>query len=77
MFGPRTSSGPSEEGIPDLRSGARRGRVPYAFQVAGRVYDPHYTLKDRDATYLPKATRVSVVRFSPRFRLAATRADRH
>jgi len=42
------------------------------------VYDPHYTLKDRDATYLPKATRVySVVGFSPRFRLAATRADRH
>jgi hypothetical protein len=47
------------------------------FQVAGNVYDPNYTLKDGDATFLRKATSVfSVVGFSPRFRLAAKRAGR-
>ena len=47
------------------------------FRVSGNVSDPHYTLKDGDAAYLPKATRVySVVGFSPRFRLAAERGGR-
>ena len=41
------------------------------------MYDPHYTVKDGDAAYLPRATSVhSVVGFSPRFRLAAKRAGR-
>jgi hypothetical protein len=47
------------------------------FRVSGNVSDPHYTLKDGDAAYLPKATSVySVVGFSPRFRLAAKRGGR-
>lgn len=47
------------------------------FRVSGNVYDPDYTLKDGDATYLPQATSVySLVGFSPRFRLAAKRAGR-
>ena len=47
------------------------------FQVAGNVYDPDYKLKDGDATFLPKGTRVySVVGSSPRVRLAAKRAGR-
>ena len=47
------------------------------FRVAGHVYDPDYTLKDGDATFLSAATSVhSVVGFSPRFRLAAKRAGR-
>ena len=47
------------------------------FRVSGKVYDPDYTLKDGDATFLPQGTSVySVVGFSPRFRLAVKRAGR-